>query len=161
LLEESDNHVLFDVIPVELRHLILAAAKQGTLMSCLLTLTSEAATDYLQSRHYGAGQIYWINQAIRTLALMAMGTSYGVSMATPLANFVLTSLGLDKERVSYLTTGASLAFSAATSATSWLGTSLAIATGVTTSVVVGFATKKAYSYIKNEIKENAKAKKSI
>jgi len=45
-------HKLFASLPVDLRQAMSEAAKQGILVSFLLTLTDEVVTDMLQEQHF-------------------------------------------------------------------------------------------------------------
>jgi hypothetical protein len=152
LPDESNKHFLSDIIPAELATMIKEATKQGILTSCLLTLCDEIATEYLKARHYKPEQIYWINQAIRTLALLSVSTSYGITIATPIANYVLTTyVGLNKENAAHLTTGTAVAVSVLASSVGLFGTSMTIAAGIGSSFLGAKATKHTYNLAKQSI----------
>jgi hypothetical protein len=149
---ENHTHFLSKLIPPELTNMIKEAAKQGTLTSCLLTLSDEIATEYLHARHYKPEQIYWSNQAIRTLLLLSISTSYGITLATPIANYVLTAyVGLNKEKAAYLTTGAVVAAGVLASSAGLLGASITMAAGIGSSFLGAKATKHTYHLAKNSL----------
>src|ERR1700733_841376 len=75
IISDIVNFIKFsELFPSELVQLITDAAQKGLLLSMLITLANEGATDYLKSLHYNPDNIYWINQGIRALLLIALGT---------------------------------------------------------------------------------------
>ncbi|HHT0592196.1 TPA: hypothetical protein ACTXXA_002181 [Legionella anisa] len=122
---------LSDLFPPELIQLITDAAQQGLLISMLITLVNEGATDYLKHLHYHPDQIYWINQGIRALLLIALGSSAYIAIATPLAGYALHAYGdYSKEKSNYITTGVAVGLNLLTNPMSLLETSIALGTSV-------------------------------
>ncbi|KTC68379.1 hypothetical protein Lbir_2981 [Legionella birminghamensis] len=96
----------FNLIPSEWVDLLSEAAQQGFLVSGLLTLTQQACTDFLKTKHLHPDQIYLINQGLRALLLVMLGTSVPAAIATPLASYVLHKcFGFSQQSSNYLTTG--------------------------------------------------------
>ncbi|CAM2969084.1 Uncharacterised protein [Legionella steigerwaltii] len=147
-LAESIN--LSELFPPELRQLIYDAAQQGLLLSMLITLANEGATDYLKHLHYHPDKIYWINQGIRTLLLIAMGSSATTAIGTALAGYALHSYwGYSKENSNYITTGVALGINLVTNPMSLIETSLAIGTSVCASFLGSKMTKSGYHFVRN------------
>jgi hypothetical protein len=143
---------LSEVFPAESIQLVTDAAQQGLLLSALITLANEGATDYLKSLHYSPDQIYWINQGIRALLLIVLGTSASTALSVPLAGFVLNSYcGLSKETSNYATTGVALGINLLTTPMSLMQASLAIGTSVGTSLLSSKMTKSGYNYIRDTL----------
>lgn len=148
---DSDN-ILSETIPVELYQMMQNAAQKGVLFSFLSTMSDELVTAHLEARHYKPAQIYWINQAIRGIELIALGASLGITMAIPAANYFLTThAGMNKEKAAALTTSAALTFGLFTSPVGVLGTSLAMTVGVSTTLISRKASKDAFNSLKNSI----------
>ncbi|QLZ68545.1 hypothetical protein FOLKNPGA_01324 [Legionella sp. PC1000] len=141
---------LSDLFPPELIQLITDAAQQGLLISMLITLVNEGATDYLKHLHYQPDQIYWINQGIRALLLMALGSSAYIAIATPLAGYVLHAYGgYSKDKSNYITTGAVVGINLLTNPISLLETSIALGTSVCASFLGSKITRSGYSFVRN------------
>ena len=141
---------LSELFPPELIRLITDAAQQGLLVSALITLANEGATDYLKNLHYSPDQIYWINQGIRALLLIALGTSASTALSVPLAGFALNFYcGLSKETSNYVTTGVALGVNLLTTPMSLMEASLAIGTSVGSSILSSTMTKTGYNYIRD------------
>ncbi|KTD01290.1 hypothetical protein [Fluoribacter gormanii] len=158
----SDSTYLSELLPPELIQLITDAAQQGLLISMLITLVNEGATDYLKNLHYHPDRIYWINQSIRALLLMAMGSSAIVSIATPLAGYVLHSYGgYSKEQSNYISTGIALGLNLLTNPLSLTETSITIGTSVSASFLGSKITRAGYHLMRHAFFGNAEAERTI
>ncbi|ARB91812.1 hypothetical protein [Legionella longbeachae] len=157
-ISEAINSLkLSELFSPELIQLITDAARQGFLLSVLITLTNEGVTDYLQSFHYHPDSIYWINQAVRALLLIALGTSPIQAIATPVAGYILNKhLGLSKEISNHITTGVTLGINLLTTPMSFIGTSMSIGTAIGTSLLGSKITKSGYDFFRTTFFENKK-----
>lgn len=148
--EEMNSNDWSQFIPDELYQMMKEAAKQGFLLSFLLTLSDETVSDYLKGHHYSPGQIYWITQAIRAFTLIAIGTSPGIALGLPLSNYLLTEyLGFNKTHVNYFTTGSIIAWGLLGSPFSVLNTSLTMASSISSSIIGGQIARSSYQFIRN------------
>ncbi|WP_058465571.1 hypothetical protein [Legionella cincinnatiensis] len=148
---------LSELFSPELIQLITDAARQGFLLSALITLANEGVTDYLQGLHYHPDSIYWINQAIRALLLIALGTSPIPAIATPIAGYVLnTHLGFSKEMSNHITTGVTLGINLLTTPMSFIEASMSIGTAIGTSLLGSKITKSGYNFVRNTFFESKK-----
>lgn len=155
--EVMNSIQLSELFSPELIQLIADAARQGLLLSVLITLANEGVTDYLQGLHYHPDSIYWINQAIRALLLIALGTSPLPAIATPIAGYILTKqLGLSKDTSNHITTGVTLGINLLTTPMSFIETSLSIGTAIGTSLLGSTITKSGYDFLRNTFFENKK-----
>lgn len=141
---------LSQVFPSELLDLIKEAAQQGFLISLLISLLNEGATDYFKSLHYSPDKIYWINQGVRSLLLIALGSSAGLALGTPCANFVMHSfLGFKKENANYLITGIVLGINLFTNPISLVEASIALGTSVGASFLGSKFTHLGYPFVRS------------
>ncbi|HAU1153211.1 TPA: hypothetical protein JBI12_14975 [Legionella pneumophila] len=148
--KENSSNDWSGLIPDELYQMMLEAAKQGILVSFLLTLTDEIISDYLKNHHYSPQQIYWISQSIRTLTLIAIGTSPGIALGLPISTYLLTEhFGFDKTNVNYLTTGSVIAWGILSSPFNLLNTSLVMASSIGVSVLSSKITQSSYQFVRN------------
>ncbi|HAT1797385.1 TPA: hypothetical protein RG395_000652 [Legionella pneumophila] len=148
--EENSSNDWSGLIPDELYQMMLEAAKQGILISFLLTLTDEIINDYLKNHHYSQQQIYWISQGIRALTLLAIGTAPGIALGLPISTLLLTEhLGFDKKNVNYLTTGSVIAWGILSSPFNLLNTSLVMASSIGASVLTSKITQSSYQFVRN------------
>lgn len=146
----SPSVSLSDLFPPELIQLITDAARQGLLISILITLVNEGATDYLKGLHYNPDKIYWINQSIRALLLMALGSSASIAIATPIVGYALHSYGgCSKEQSNYITTGVALGINLLTNPMSLIETSIAIGTSVGASFLGSKITQSGYRFVRD------------
>lgn len=151
-IDEVSDHYVLDIIPADLYRMMKEAAQQGLLASFLLTLSNELTTEYFKARHYQPEQIYWINQIIRGLALIAIGASPEITIAVPIVNYFLTEyIKINKVKASYLTTGMVLTVGMLTSPIGFVETSLMMAAGIGTHLVGSQITKYAFGLIQNSI----------
>lgn len=157
LSEVISSIKLSELFSPELIQLITDAARQGLLLSVLITLANEGVTDYLQSLHYHPDSIYWINQAIRALLLIALGTSPLPAIATPIAGYILTThLGLSKEISNHITTGATLGINLLTTPMGFVEASMSIGAAIGSSLLGSKMTKSGYDFLRNTFFENKK-----
>lgn len=151
-LNSALNHSvnLSGLFPPELIQLITDAAQQGFLVSMLVTLVNEGATDYLKDLHYPPDKIYWINQSIRALLLIALGSSASIAIATPIVGYALHSYGgYSKEQSNYITTGVALGINLLTNPISLIETSIAIGTSVGASFLGSKITQASYRFVRD------------
>lgn len=143
---------LADIIPSDLYQMMKEAAKQGLLSAFLITLSNEVVTHYLKERQYTPEQIYWINQAIRSLTLIAIGNAISTSIAAPIGNYVFTEcLGFARETANYLTTGLGLTLGLIFSPFGFLNTTLSMVVGITAYLAGSQATQYASYLVKNSL----------
>lgn len=148
---------LSELFSPELIQLITDAAQQGLLISVLITLANEGITDYLKSLHYHPDHIFWINQAIRSLLLIALGSSPAIAIATPIAGYVLnTHCGLSKENSNHITTGLALGINLLTTPMSFIEATVSIGTSVGASLLGSKITKSGYNFVRNTFFGNKK-----
>ncbi|MGL5741682.1 MAG: hypothetical protein ACRCXC_03585 [Legionella sp.] len=109
----TDEHSLFKLIPNQLLVMIKEAVKQGTLISFLFTLSDEVVMQLLKEQ-CDAEQIYWINQAIRALTLVAVGASPWIMLTVltvPMVDYLINQfLEVDKTNTNKVIAGASFAY---------------------------------------------------
>ncbi|MCL9683600.1 hypothetical protein [Legionella maioricensis] len=150
LFDIASSISLSELFPPELIQLITDAAQQGLLVSTLITLANEGVTDYLKGLHYQPNDIYWINQGVRALLLIALGTSPSIAITVPLAGYVLNSrCGLSKEKSNYVTTGLALGVNLLTTPMSFMEASLAIGISVGSSLMGSKITKSGYNFVRD------------
>lgn len=141
---------LSELFPPELIQLITDAAKQGLLISMLITLVNEGTTDYLKHLHYHPDQIYWINQGIRALLLIAVGSSASIAIATPIVGYALHAYGgCSKEKSNYITTGIAVGLNLLTNPLSLIETSIALGTSISASFLGSKITQSGYSFVRD------------
>ncbi|KTD10639.1 hypothetical protein Lgra_1605 [Legionella gratiana] len=148
---------LSELFSPELIQLITDAAQQGLLLSVLITLVNEGVTDYLQNLHYRPDYIYWINQAIRALLLIAIGTSPAQAIATPIAGYLLNTYGgFSKETSNHITTGVTLGINLLTTPMSLIEASISVGTAVGASLLGSKITKSGYNFLRDTFFESKK-----
>lgn len=146
----DDNDYAIFGIPSDLWCMIKDAAKKGLLTYFLLTLTEETLTDYLESLNYSKTQIYYVNQAIRALEIIALGSSWQTTMAVPLANYLLTNyVGLSNDNANYLTTGAALTVGMLSSPIGAVETSLVMGASIGAGILGAQIGKQVFNLAKN------------
>jgi hypothetical protein len=147
----TESTTLADLIPPELSQLIANATKQGLSSSMLITLANEGVTDYLKSLHYHPETIYWINQSVRALLLVSLGTSAITALVGSFSSLLLSEYcGVSKETSNYITTGVTLGINVLTmNPLSIIDTTVAIGTSVGASLVGSKVTKSGYDYARD------------
>ncbi len=147
--EESTILTKFSsLVPTELFELIKQAAKQGFLISMLITLVNEGATDLLKKLNYHPSHIYFINQALRALLLIALGNSPSMALAVPVGSYVLSKYGkMSNEQANSLTTGLAVGAYLTFSENSIWSTSITLLTSVGTSLLGSRGAQLGYKYL--------------
>lgn len=131
ILHHKADRDFLSFIPGNLLEITTEAAKQGFLVSFLLTLNDEFLTNCFKACRLSDEKIYWITQVIRALALIAFGSSLEIAILTPLANYLLTRFKiLSKDNANYLTTGVVLSIDLLTSELSVTETSIIVVASV-------------------------------
>jgi hypothetical protein len=149
--EVTESTTLAELIPPELSKLIADATKQGLSSSMLITLANEGVTDYLKGLNYSPETIYWINQSIRALLLISLGTSAITAIAGSLSSFILSEYcGVSKETSNYITTGVTVGINILTmNPLGIVDTTVTVGASVGASLAGSKVTKSVYDYVRN------------
>jgi hypothetical protein len=147
---EMSEKTLAELLPSELYTLIWTAAKQGFLLSTLLTLSEERYTQVLKQRGFTAEQIYWINQGIRALTLILLGAPTETAIAVPILHYLMTTyLDCSKTKANFLSAGAGMAITLANSPLSIFEASIALGTATSAALVGSKLTRAACRGLRN------------
>ncbi len=100
----NSNPTLANLLPPELCIAMNESAQKGFLHTFLCTLDENILTEYLKIKMYSPGQIYWINKAIKSLTLIALGAAIGKTLSTPLLNILIANTtGVSENFATYIT----------------------------------------------------------
>jgi hypothetical protein len=136
------------LIPKELMELITQAAKQGLLLSMLITLVNEGATDLLKKLHFHPNRIYLVNQAIRAFLMLALSNSPSMTIAVPVGSYVLSKYcKMSIEEANSFTTGLAAATYIMVSESSPLSTTVGFMTSIGASILGSRIAQTSYRYL--------------
>lgn len=149
-IEDPDSFNFSELFPEEIVNLIVYSAKSGFLIATLITLVNEGATDYLKTLKYHPDKIFWINQGLRALLLLALGTSWEMTIALPLTIFLLhTYTGVSKSNANLVAVAIALGYTFMTNSMNWTDFSIASVTSIGFSFIGSRLTQYSYPMLRD------------
>lgn len=153
-LSPSEENSLSALLPPDFYSGLKLALKEGFLLSFLSTLTEDVVTDLLKPRGYKDDHIYWINQTIKALILIAGGMALGKTLAAPFINLLLIKgLGVPKDIANYTTLTSVVAFDLWTNPLT-AAKMLTVGAVATMSMATSLATHFCYGKSRTALKES-------
>jgi hypothetical protein len=142
---EDESGYLSGLLPDSLLQMLKEAATKGFLFSFLLTLTDKILTQCLKAEHFSDEQIYWANQTIRYLTVIAIGGCPEMAILALSGSYLLTQMGCSKNSANYITTGSLLALDMLGNPLSLVENSLILVTSIGGALAGSIGAQKSYN----------------